>query len=68
MYYTFTPQVRELIDRASAFLFSIKSINVEKLRADAIEPQWTEDILKARGLKAPIGEVKALPDSQAPKG
>ena len=65
--YTFTPDVRELINRASAFLYSIKSINVEKLRADAIEPQWTEDILKARGLKAPIGEVKALPDSQAPK-
>jgi len=41
---------------------------VEKLRPDAIEPQWTEDILKARGLKAPIGEVKALPESQAPKG
>jgi NitT/TauT family transport system substrate-binding protein len=65
--YTFTPDVRELISRASEFLYSIKSINVDKLRADAIEPQWTEDILKARGLKAPIGEVKALPDSQAPK-
>jgi NitT/TauT family transport system substrate-binding protein len=65
--YTFTPDTRELISRASEFLFSIKSINVEKLRADAIEPQWTEEILKARGLKAPIGEVKALPDSQAPK-
>ncbi len=65
--YTFTPDVRELIGRASEFLYSIKSINVDKLRADAIEPQWTEEILKARGLKAPIGEVKALPDSQAPK-
>jgi NitT/TauT family transport system substrate-binding protein len=65
--YTFTPDTRELISRASEFLFSIKSINVEKLRPEAIEPQWTEDILKARGLKAPIGEVKALPDSQAPK-
>jgi NitT/TauT family transport system substrate-binding protein len=65
--YTFTPDARELINRASEFLYSIKSINVEKLRADAIEPQWTEDILKARGLKAPIGEVKAQPDSQAPK-
>src|SRR6267378_2260504 len=58
--YTFTPDVRELISRASEFLYSIKSINVDKLRTDAIEPQWTEEILKARGLKAPIGEVKAL--------
>ena len=65
--YAFTPDARELIDRASEFLFSIKSINVDKLRADAIEPQWTEQILKERGLKAPIGEVKALPDAQAPK-
>ena len=66
-YYTFTPQVRELITRAAAFLYSIKSINVETLRPDAIEPQWTEAILKERGLKAPIGEVKALPIAQAPK-
>lgn len=67
MHYTFTPQARELINRASAFLFSIKSINVEKLRPEAIESKWTEDILKERGLKAPIGEVRALPDAQAPK-
>jgi NitT/TauT family transport system substrate-binding protein len=49
MHYTFTPQTRELITRAAAFLFSIKSINVEKLRPE------------------PIGQVRALPDSQAPK-
>jgi NitT/TauT family transport system substrate-binding protein len=67
LHYGFTPEARELINRASAFLFSIKSINVEKLRPEAIESKWTEDILKERGLKAPIGQVKALPDSQAPK-
>src|SRR5882672_9978395 len=66
LHYAFTPETRELINRASTFLFSIKSINVEKLRPEAIEAKWTEDILKERGLKAPIGQVKALPDSQAP--
>jgi NitT/TauT family transport system substrate-binding protein len=66
-HYTFTPEVRELISRAAAFLHSIKSINVEKLRPEAIESTWTEEILKERGLKAPIGTVKALPESQAPK-
>jgi NitT/TauT family transport system substrate-binding protein len=66
-HYTFTPEARELISRAAAFLHSIKSINVEKLRPEAIEATWTEDILKERGLKAPIGRVKALPASQAPK-
>ncbi len=67
LHYVFTPETRELISRASAFLYSIKSINVEKLRPEAIETKWTEEILKERNLKAPIGEVKALPDSQAPK-
>ncbi len=67
MHYTFTPQALELINRAAAFLYSIKSINVEKVRPEAIESKWTEEILKERGLKAPIAEVKALPASQAPK-
>ena len=67
MHYTFTPEARELINRAAAFLFSVKSISMEKVRPEAIEAKWTEDILKERGLKAPVGEVKALPESQAPK-
>jgi NitT/TauT family transport system substrate-binding protein len=67
LHFGFTPETRELIARAAAFLYSIKSINVEQVRPEAIEAKWTEDILKERGLKAPIGEVRALPDSQAPK-
>jgi NitT/TauT family transport system substrate-binding protein len=67
LHYGFTPQTRELLSRATAFLHSIKSINVDKMRPEAVESKWTEEILKERGLKAPIGQVKALPDSQAPK-
>src|SRR5688572_11696460 len=67
MHYAFTPETRELINRAATFLHSIKSINTEKIRPEAIESKWTEEILKERGLKAPIAEVKALPASQAPK-
>jgi NitT/TauT family transport system substrate-binding protein len=67
LHYTFTPEARELIGRAAAFLHSIKSINVDKVRPEAIEAKWTEEILKERGLKAPIGEIKSLPDAQAPK-
>jgi NitT/TauT family transport system substrate-binding protein len=67
MHYSFTPEARELINRAAAFLYSIKSISTEKIRPEAIESKWTEEILKERGLKAPIAEVKALPASQAPK-
>ena len=68
LHYGFTPETRELLTRATTFLHSIKSINVDKMRPEAVESKWTEDILKERGLKAPIGQVRALPDSQAPKG
>ena len=67
LHYGFTPETRELIDRAATFLHSIKSINTEKIRPEAIDSKWTEEILKERGLKAPIGQVRALPTSQAPK-
>ncbi len=65
--FAFTPDTRSLIDKDSAFLYSIKSINTEKLRPEAVMPEFTEQILKERGLKAPIGDVLALPDSAAPK-
>ena len=52
-----------LISRATSFLYSIKSIDVDKLRPDAVMPEFANDVLKERGLKAPIGEVKALPAS-----
>ena len=59
--YTFTPQAMELIRRATAFLHSVKSINVSKLRPEAVMPEFTQEILKERGLTAPIGEVKPVP-------
>lgn len=62
--YAFTPPSVELINRASKFLYSIKSINVEQLRPDAVMPQFTEEILKERNLKAPVAEIKATPPSQ----
>jgi NitT/TauT family transport system substrate-binding protein len=61
MHYTFTPQVLELINRATVFLHEIKSINTPKLRPEAVMPEFTQEILKERNLKAPIGEVKAQP-------
>jgi NitT/TauT family transport system substrate-binding protein len=60
--YTFTPQVMDLVHKASTFLLEIKSIKAE-IRPEAVMSNLTEDILKARNLKAPVGEVKALPDS-----
>lgn len=62
LHYTLTPPVMALIGEAATFLHSIKSINVDKLRADAVMPEFTQAILKERGLTAPIGKVMALPD------
>lgn len=60
--YGFTPEAKELIQKASKFLVEIKSIQAE-IRPEAVMPQFTADILKARGLNAPVGAVKALPAS-----
>lgn len=63
LHYTITPQARELLTRATAFLFEIKSINTAVLRPEAVMPEFAEAILKERNLKAPIGVVNALPES-----
>src|SRR5262245_17337106 len=60
--YAFTPEAKELIAKAAKFLFEIKSIKAD-IRPDAVVPSFAEEILKKRNLKAPVGEVKALPDS-----
>ena len=64
MPYTITPEVSSLINNAAAFLFSIKSINVEKLRPEAIMPEFTQAILKERGLTSPVGKVTALDEKE----
>jgi len=60
--YIFTPEAKDLIGKAAKFLVEIKSIKAD-IRPEAVMPTFTEEILKKRNLKAPVGEVKALPDS-----
>jgi NitT/TauT family transport system substrate-binding protein len=55
----FTPESLELIKRSTAFLFEVKSIAIPELAPDAVVTQFTDDILKERGLTAPVGEIKA---------
>ena len=62
--YTVTPEVLAQIAISATFLNSIKSINVDKLRADAVMPEFTQAILKERGLVTPIGKVTAMADSE----
>jgi NitT/TauT family transport system substrate-binding protein len=60
--YGFTKDVADLMSRGMTFLHTNKVLSVDKLRPDAVMPQFTEEILKQRGLQAPLGEVKALPN------
>jgi len=58
-----TAPALEHIKKATAFLFSIKSIDTPELPSDAVLPELTTDILKEHGLTAPVGEIKAQPES-----
>jgi len=64
MPFTITPEVATLISNATTFLFSIKSINVEKLRPEAVMPEFTQAILKERGLTSPVGKVVAQDEKE----
>lgn len=61
--FALTDEVMNHINSSAKFLFSIKSINVEKLRAEAVMSQFTQEILKERNLKAPIGKVAGQAES-----
>lgn len=59
MHYTITPEAEELLKRAAAFLHEVKSIDTPTLRPEAVMPEFTQEILKKRGLTAPLGEIRA---------
>ncbi len=61
--YAITPEVTEAINSATTFLYSIKSINVDKLRPEAVMPEFAAAVMKERGLSPPVGSVMALTDS-----
>ena len=63
MPFTINDDAMKLISTATTFLYSIKSINVDKLRPDAVMPELAAAVLKERGLKSPIAEIKAMDDS-----
>jgi len=65
--FAITPTAQDLIDKATVFLHSIKTIRVDTLRDNAVEKGFTEAILKERGLTAPVGKMLAQPDSAFPE-
>ena len=63
--FAFTPDVKSTIEKDAEFLYSAKAINAPRLRADAVMPEFADEVLKERGLKSPIGVIRALPEPAA---
>lgn len=62
--FTITAPVTKLINDSTAFLHSVKSIDVAKLRPEAVMPEFADAVLKERRLTAPVGQVTGIPISQ----
>lgn len=62
--YTITPEVEKLLTESTTFLHEIKSIDVDKLRPEAVMPEFTQAILKERGMTAPVGKITAMDISE----
>ena len=60
--YAFTPEIMEVLNRGMSFLAANKVVSTAKLRQDAVMPEFVQQILKERNLKAPVGDVVALPE------
>ena len=59
--------VRKHVDGIYAFLHQAKVIDVDKAPADAIDDSIAQAVLLEAGVKSPLGEIRALDVSKAPK-
>ena len=65
----FTDTAYQLLSKATAFLYDIKSINVDKLLPDAILPNYVQQAMTEMKVTAPVGTVRipGAPAADAPK-
>jgi NitT/TauT family transport system substrate-binding protein len=61
--FVFDQNANSLIKKATAFLYKIKSINVQELPKDAVQQDFAQQVLKARNMNSPLGEIHALPET-----
>lgn len=61
----FTDKSLELVKRATAFLYEVKSIAIPQLPGDAVLPDLTAQILRERNLQAPVAAIKATTELAA---
>lgn len=65
--YIFTDEVRKEIASTYAFLHEVKVIDVGEAPPGAIDDSIAREVMKANGAPTPLGIVKPLPASSAPK-
>ena len=61
--YIFNDKVMVLVSAATKFLHGRKVVPAAVLRKESVWDAMAREVLKARGLKSPIGAVKEQPDS-----
>lgn len=62
-----TDEVRKHVDTTYTFLHQVKVIDVDKAPAGAIDDSIARALVKAKGAPTPLGVIKPLDASQAPK-
>jgi len=65
--FVFSADVKSHLDSTYAFLHQAKVIDVDKAPEGAIDDAMAQAVLKEAGTRSPLGEIKALDASKAPK-
>ena len=61
--YVFNDKVQQLLAASTKFLHEQKKVPAAKLRDGAVDDAVAREVLKARGLTSPIGEIRGQPMS-----
>ena len=61
--YVFNDKVQQLLAASTKFLHDQKKVPAAKLRDGAVDDAVAREVLKARGLTSPIGEIRGQPMS-----
>lgn len=62
--WVFNKEVTASVTKVAEFLHSIKAIGTSTLRPEAVMPEFAEQVLKERGMTAPLPPIRALPISE----
>lgn len=65
--FTFSDKIKKHLDSTYTFLHDVKVIAVDKAPEGAIDDSLAQVVLKDAGATSPLGEIKAVDVSQAPK-